>query len=410
MNHNDFIGHLRFLESQTDIPFFSRTNFFESTLSPSSNQSIPFNKVYQEKLNIKTFLSSIWHLRFIKSFPHQQFEAIETERRTRLPVKLSLAIQHHYSTHITALNKAKFKTKSCVGQIQFTISFPKPIAPSISTCTGINRELRLAHTDHFKINITVYNEHTKIDKVTITSHLDHSSSTSTDLSNVASFLNANNTAYQYWHCSPNTKVNRSISDYSTKATLAILIQLYNCFIWVRCLQRQSNRTRPHQVSLRCCNHLNVCLLQWMTKQRIQIRVQQTMCSNEYLPRSLYVRSLSGVNMRLPHDTQEFFMILGDVLRKESSSHRNNIYDLLFEGKISTSIVCKYVTCSSVREESFNDIQLVVKEWKSIEDSLANFTSNEELLGNDQYQTDLYGKQDAIKRTVFSSFPKRCWFS
>ena len=192
MNHNDFIGHLHFLESQTDIPFFSRTNFFESTLSPSSNQSIPFNKVYQEKLNTKTFLSSIWHLRFIKSFPHQQFEAIETERRTRLPVKLSLAIQHHYSTHITALNKAKFKTKSCIGQIQFTISFLKPIAPSISTCTGINREFRLAHTDHFNINITVYNEQTKIDKVTITSHLDHSSSTSTDLSNVASFLNANN--------------------------------------------------------------------------------------------------------------------------------------------------------------------------------------------------------------------------
>ena len=102
------------------------------------------------------------------------------------------------------------------------------------------------------------------------------------------------------------------------------------------------------------------------------------------------------------------MIIGDIIGKETkkvSTYHQNIYDLLFKGKILTTITCKHVKYSSQKEESFNDIQLVVKDCKSIEESFNNFTANEELNGNNQYQTDKYGKQDAIKKTVFSSLPK-----
>lgn len=52
-----------------------------------------------------------------------------------------------------------------------------------------------------------------------------------------------------------------------------------------------------------------------------------------------------------------------------------------------------------------DINLEVKGCKSVEDSLWRYISEEELLGQNQYYTEEYGKQDAKKYCRFVTVPK-----
>ena len=405
MTQHDFIGHLRLREYQPDIPY-SQYNTTESTLSSSSTRTtIPFNKIYQDKLNTKTFLSSIWHLRFNKNIPHQQFETTETEHRTHLQMKFSLQLQH-YNAYIKTINKSKFTKKlNYIDQMYFTLSFIQQLSTT-SNSVHPKKEFHLKQNDQFNINITIYNEHVKIDKITFTADLDYVSSIRKALVNVVSYLNTNNNdnvnliLHINIEIEPKHNIKQTYIGLINKGNTCYLNSIIQMFYMLPLFAKEIKQTTSSSSTTSTLLHALKRLFIAMDNNHDN-NTLKCVSPEEFIH---CLEQQSGKSMRRQHDIQEFFMIMGDVLGKETSNS-TNIYALLFEGKLSTSITCKHVTYSSTKEESFNDIQLVVKECKSINDSFDNFTSNEELHSNNQYQTDIYGKQDAIKRTVFSHLPK-----
>jgi len=77
---------------------------------------------------------------------------------------------------------------------------------------------------------------------------------------------------------------------------------------------------------------------------------------------------------------------------------------LFEGEVMSIIQCKNVDVKSVKQEKFLEIQLMVKGMGNIYDSLDYFIQVEELTGDNKYEADSFGKQDAEKYCLFSKLP------
>jgi len=63
-----------------------------------------------------------------------------------------------------------------------------------------------------------------------------------------------------------------------------------------------------------------------------------------------------------------------------------------------------VNYESKKEDVFNTIQLNVKNNESIEDSFREYIASEKLDGDNQYDTEDYGKQDAEKFIRFKELP------
>ncbi len=91
-------------------------------------------------------------------------------------------------------------------------------------------------------------------------------------------------------------------------------------------------------------------------------------------------------------------------RAKKMKDSNVNFGALFEGKCKTVIECKNVEFRSEREFIFNDLQLNVRGSASLEESLMAHTEEEELVGDNQYDANELGKQDAIKYTSFEEFP------
>ena len=105
---------------------------------------------------------------------------------------------------------------------------------------------------------------------------------------------------------------------------------------------------------------------------------------------------------IQNDIQEFFITLIEKLEEELKD--KNI-DTLFGGKLKTIIKCTDINYSSEKEDSFTDIQLPIENCKDIYDCLNKYTEKAFLKGENQYETEKFGKQNAIKETFFSIFPK-----
>ena len=105
---------------------------------------------------------------------------------------------------------------------------------------------------------------------------------------------------------------------------------------------------------------------------------------------------------IQNDIQEFFITLSENMEKELKD--KNI-ETIFGGKLKTIIKCTDINYSSEKEDSFSDIQLPTENCKDIYDCLNKFTEKAFLKGENQYETEKYGKQNAIKETFFSLFPK-----
>uniref|UniRef100_A0A1E5RHD3 ubiquitinyl hydrolase 1 n=1 Tax=Hanseniaspora osmophila TaxID=56408 RepID=A0A1E5RHD3_9ASCO len=99
-----------------------------------------------------------------------------------------------------------------------------------------------------------------------------------------------------------------------------------------------------------------------------------------------------------HDVQELNRILMDKLESKMS-----LGDM-FVGKMKSYIKCINIDYESSRIEDFWDIQLNVKDMKNLEQSFQNYIEVETLDGENQYQTEGYGLQDAEKGVIFESFP------
>ncbi|KAJ7156042.1 hypothetical protein C8R43DRAFT_421204 [Mycena crocata] len=108
---------------------------------------------------------------------------------------------------------------------------------------------------------------------------------------------------------------------------------------------------------------------------------------------------------LQHDVQEFNRILIDKLEsKMKGTKAEGAIAKLFVGKMKSYIKCVNVDYESSRIEEFNDIQLNVKGMKNLYESFRDYVAVEMLDGENKYQAEGLGLQDAKKGIIFESFP------
>lgn len=106
-----------------------------------------------------------------------------------------------------------------------------------------------------------------------------------------------------------------------------------------------------------------------------------------------------------HDVQEFNCVLSDTLeRKMKGTSAEGTYSGLFEGKMNNFINCNDVNFKSSRTETFTDVQLNVKGCKNIYESFEKYVEIEDLTGDNQYDAEGFGKQDAKKGVIFEKLP------
>ena len=99
------------------------------------------------------------------------------------------------------------------------------------------------------------------------------------------------------------------------------------------------------------------------------------------------------------------VLIDKLEEKMKGSAVDGVIKRLFAGQVRSFIKCLNVQYESNREEEFYDIQLDVKGCKNIYDSFRRYIAKEVLDGDNKYDAgDEYGKQDAEKGVVFTSFP------
>ncbi|KNC51539.1 nc protein [Thecamonas trahens ATCC 50062] len=106
-----------------------------------------------------------------------------------------------------------------------------------------------------------------------------------------------------------------------------------------------------------------------------------------------------------HDVQELNRVLCDNLEtKMKGTEVEGAIGKLFEGKLFNYIKCLNVDYSSTRTESFFDVSLDVKGNKNVYDAFEDYVAEDTLDGENQYSTEDYGKQDAVKGIRFEVLP------
>ena len=108
---------------------------------------------------------------------------------------------------------------------------------------------------------------------------------------------------------------------------------------------------------------------------------------------------------LQQDVQEMMRVLLDKLEeKMKGTLVADVTKKLFAGKVKSYIRCVEVDYESSREEEFYDIQLDVKGCNNLYDSFRKYIEKEMLEGDNKYDADMHGKQDAEKGVIFTKFP------
>ncbi|KAL4465047.1 hypothetical protein ABPG72_010491 [Tetrahymena utriculariae] len=108
------------------------------------------------------------------------------------------------------------------------------------------------------------------------------------------------------------------------------------------------------------------------------------------------------------DVQEFSCNIIEALERKVDKYeklKGSIQNL-FQGVAKNYIRCKNIEFCSERKETFFDIQLQVKGKKDIYESLMEYTSEELMTDDNQYDTEdpKFGRQDAIKGIKFQNLP------
>lgn len=106
------------------------------------------------------------------------------------------------------------------------------------------------------------------------------------------------------------------------------------------------------------------------------------------------------------DVQELSRILMDKMEeKMKGTAAEKALAEMFVGKMKTYIRCINVDFESSRVEDFWDLQLNVSGCKSLEQSFQTYIEVETLEGENKYQAEGIGLQDAKKGVIFDSFPQ-----
>ncbi len=114
---------------------------------------------------------------------------------------------------------------------------------------------------------------------------------------------------------------------------------------------------------------------------------------------------SSLDSFLQHDVQEFNRVLQEKLEtKMKGTAADGAIQKLFVGKMKSYLTCVNVDYESSRLEDFYDIQLNVKGMANLQASFEDYIQVEMLEGDNKYQAEGYGLQDAKKGVIFESFP------
>lgn len=100
------------------------------------------------------------------------------------------------------------------------------------------------------------------------------------------------------------------------------------------------------------------------------------------------------------DIHELIKILFDSIQKKEKG----LVSRLFGGEQENKIKCRYVQYESSKSEQFYDIQLDLKGCDNILESFSKLKKGDPLTGENQYNTEKYGKQDADIFPVFKKLP------
>ncbi|CAG8581315.1 9289_t:CDS:10, partial [Cetraspora pellucida] len=142
----------------------------------------------------------------------------------------------------------------------------------------------------------------------------------------------------------------------------------------------------------------------LAMQRIfyQLQVSDTPVETTELTKSFGLDSLDGY---MQYDVQEFDRMLLDCLEnKMKNTYADGAISKLFSGEMKSYVRCVNVDYETTCIEDYYDIQLEVKGCKTLNDSFLEFIREESCVGNNKYQTETYGLQDARKGVIFESFP------
>uniref|UniRef100_A0ACD5Y5W0 Uncharacterized protein n=1 Tax=Avena sativa TaxID=4498 RepID=A0ACD5Y5W0_AVESA len=108
---------------------------------------------------------------------------------------------------------------------------------------------------------------------------------------------------------------------------------------------------------------------------------------------------------MQHDVQELNRVLCEKLEdKMKGTVVEGTIEQLFEGHHINYIECINVDYKSNRKESFYDLQLDVKGCRDVYASFDKYVEVERLEGDDKYQAEQHGLQDAKKGVLFLDFP------
>lgn len=106
-----------------------------------------------------------------------------------------------------------------------------------------------------------------------------------------------------------------------------------------------------------------------------------------------------------HDVQELLRVLIDNLdEKMKGTELEGNISKMFGGVIKNYIECVNVEFESSREEPYFDLQLVVKNCKNLMESFNKYVEFEMLDGENKYDAEGFGKQDAKRGAKFMTLP------
>ena len=106
-----------------------------------------------------------------------------------------------------------------------------------------------------------------------------------------------------------------------------------------------------------------------------------------------------------HDVQELNRVLCEKLEEKMKGTKvDKVINQLYEGHTLNYIDCINVDFKSTRKESFMDLSLDVKGCKNVYESFLKYTEVEIMDGQDQYQSEKHGLQDARKGISFINLP------
>lgn len=139
-------------------------------------------------------------------------------------------------------------------------------------------------------------------------------------------------------------------------------------------------------------------------QRVFFRLQT---ASEAVETAELTKSFGWTSMDsfMQHDIQEFARVLMDnIEEKMKGTPVAGFVAGLLAGTTKSCIRCSHVDYESSREETFYDLQLDIKGVDNIVDAFRRYVASEVMDGDNKYQAEGHGLQEAKKSTIFRKLP------